>query len=94
MESCDSFNHILHVCLIGSDAYDCLSCLVVTLMSVGKIHLYTTATAWISNHMPSKVSHDITDPFLNFNGCTVEVWVRKSNFIPHNLTDVIIRLKV
>ena len=67
MDSCDSFNRILHVCLSGSDEYDCLSCLAVTLMSVGKIHLYCAiATAWISNHMPSKVSHDITYPF---NGC-------------------------
>ena len=28
---------------------------------------------WISNHMPSKVWDEITYPFLNFNGCTVEV---------------------
>ena len=28
---------------------------------------------WISNHMPSKVWDGITYPFLNFNGCTVEV---------------------
>ena len=29
--------------------------------------------AWISNHMPSKVWDEITYPFLNFNGATVEV---------------------
>ena len=29
--------------------------------------------AWISNHMPGKVWDEITYPFLNFNGCTVEV---------------------
>ena len=29
--------------------------------------------AWISNHMPRKLWHGITYPFLNFNGCTVEV---------------------
>ena len=27
----------------------------------------------ISNHMPSKVLDDITYPFLNVNGCIVEV---------------------
>ena len=30
-------------------------------------------SAWISNHMPSKVWDEITFPFLNFNGATVEV---------------------
>ena len=29
---------------------------------------------WISNHMPCKVQGEITYPFPNFNGCTVEVW--------------------
>ena len=33
----------------------------------------TLIPAWISNHMPSKVWDEITYPFLNFNGCTVEV---------------------
>ena len=28
---------------------------------------------WISNHMTSKMWDEITFPFLNFNGCTVEV---------------------
>ena len=28
---------------------------------------------WISNHMPSKMWGEITNPFLNFNGTTVEV---------------------
>ena len=36
-------------------------------------HGYTLIPAWISNHMPSKVWDEITYPFLNFNGCTVEV---------------------
>ena len=30
-------------------------------------------SAWISNYMPGKVWDEITYPFLNFNGCTVEV---------------------
>ena len=39
--------------------------------------------AWISIHTPSKVWYEITYPFLNFSGCTVEVkeWMRY--FIPH-----------
>ena len=33
----------------------------------------TLIPAWISNYMPGKVCDEITYPFLNFNGCTVEV---------------------
>ena len=33
----------------------------------------TLIPAWISNHTPNKVWDEITYPFLNFNGCTVEV---------------------
>ena len=29
--------------------------------------------AWISDHMPSKVWDELTYPFPNFNGCTIEV---------------------
>ena len=36
-------------------------------------HGLTLIPAWISNYMPSKVWDEITYPFLNFNGCTVEV---------------------
>ena len=36
-------------------------------------HGLTLILAWISNHMPSKMWDEITYPFLNFNGCTVEV---------------------
>ena len=35
--------------------------------------LLTLIPAWIINHMPSKVWDEITYPFLNFNGATVEV---------------------
>ena len=44
---------------------------------------------WKSNHMPSKVWDEITYPFLNFNGCTIEVWEWISNFILHIIIDVI-----
>ena len=33
--------------------------------------------------MPSKVCDEVTYLFPNFNGCTVEVWEWRSNFIPH-----------
>ena len=33
--------------------------------------------------MPSNVWYEITCPFPNFNGATVEVWEWTSNFIPH-----------
>ena len=36
-------------------------------------HGLTLIPAWINNQMLSKVWGAITDPFLNFNGCTVEV---------------------
>ena len=36
-------------------------------------HGLTLISAWISNHLSGKVWDDITYPFLNFNGCTVEV---------------------
>ena len=46
-------------------------------------------SAWISNHMPAKVWDEITCPFPNFNGSTIEVWEWMSNFIPHFITDMI-----
>ena len=36
-------------------------------------HGLTLIPAWISNYLPSRVWNEITYPFLNFNGCTVEV---------------------
>ena len=37
------------------------------------LHGLTLIPAWISNYMPGEVWGEIIDPFLNFNGCTVEV---------------------
>ena len=31
-------------------------------------------SAWISNHIYYKVWNEITNPFPNFNGETIEVW--------------------
>ena len=36
-------------------------------------HGLTLISAWISNHIPSKVWDEITYPFLNLNGATVEL---------------------
>ena len=33
----------------------------------------TLIPAWISKHIHSKLWDEITYPFLNFNGCTIEV---------------------
>ena len=49
----------------------------------------TLIPAWISNPMPSKVWDETTDPFLKFNGCTVEVWAWESNFLLHFIISVI-----
>ena len=49
----------------------------------------TLTPTWISNHIYYQECHDITYQFLNFNGCTVEVWERISNFISHLSVDVI-----
>ena len=46
-------------------------------------------SAWISDHMPCKVWNEIIYPFPNCKGCTVEVWERVSNFIPHFIMNVI-----
>ena len=45
--------------------------------------------SWISNHMPGEVWGEITYPFPNFNGATVEVLEWISNLIPHVIMDVI-----
>ena len=35
------------------------------------------------NRIPSKALEGITDPFLNFNGVTVEVWEWTRYFVLH-----------
>ena len=49
----------------------------------------TLIPAWISNYIPSKVWDEITYPFPNFNGVSVEVWEWISNFIKHFIMHVI-----
>ena len=50
----------------------------------------TLILARISNYMPRKVWNEITNPSLNFNGCTVEVYEWIGNFISHIIMGVII----
>ena len=45
---------------------------------------------WISNHMSSRVRDEITDPYTNLTGTTVDVCEWISNFIPHFIMYVII----
>ena len=49
----------------------------------------TLIPAWISNYTHYNVWDEITYPFLNFNGATVEVYEWISNFIPHFTMHVI-----
>ena len=51
--------------------------------------LLTLIPTWISNHMPSKMSDEITYSFPRFNGCTVEDWKWMSNFAPQFVMDII-----
>ena len=46
-------------------------------------HGLTLIPAWISNYIHYKVWDEITYPFINFNGATVEVKEWISNFISH-----------
>ena len=52
----------------------------------------TVIPTWICNHMRSKMWDENTYPSPNFNGITVVVWERVSNFIPHFIIDAIINL--
>ena len=52
-------------------------------------HGLTLIPVWISNHTPNKMWDEITYQFPNFNGCTVRVWERMNNSIPHFTMDVI-----
>ena len=45
-------------------------------------HALTLIPACINNHTPSKVLDEITYPFPNFNGCTIEVWEMDNWFHP------------
>ena len=49
----------------------------------------TLIPEWISNPMSSKAWDEITYPFPNFNGGTIEVWEQISNFILHFIMVVI-----
>ena len=54
-------------------------------------HFLTYIPAWVSNYIHYKVWNEITYPFTNFNGATVEVWEWINDFIlyfpGHVITD-------
>ena len=45
----------------------------------------TLTPAWISNYIYYKMCDEITYPFPNFHGGTVEVWEWIDNFVPRLL---------
>ena len=56
---------------------------------LGPLLLTWFIPAWISNYTHYNVWDEITYPFLNFNGATVEVSEWIGNFIPHFIGHVI-----
>ena len=65
--------HIVHSLLLMVLVLALFSCAWIDISSPFYQHGLTLVPAWISYHMHSKVWDGITYPFLNFNGCTVEV---------------------
>ena len=53
-------------------------------------HGLTLTPTWVSNYFPNKVWDEVTCPFTNFNGATVEVCEWISDFIPHFKVNVFI----
>ena len=47
------------------------------------LHGLALILAWIRNHMPSKMSVEISYSSPNFSRCTLEVWEWVSNSIPY-----------
>ena len=52
-------------------------------------HGLTLIWAWISHYIHYKVWDEISYPFPNFHGATIEVWEWMNNFIPHFTGQVI-----
>ena len=46
-------------------------------------HWLSLIPKWMINYINFKIWNEITDPFLNLNGATVEVQEWRSNFIPY-----------
>ena len=56
------------------DSWECCHQRLINACGFFYLHLLTLILTWISNYVPRKVWGEITYPFLNFNGATVEVW--------------------
>ena len=55
-----------------------------------RFYLWMAYQWWsFGSHLVSKVCDEITYPFTNFNGCTVEVWEWINYFIPHFIMDAV-----
>ena len=55
-------------------------CMINTVYQRARV---TLIPEWIRHYIHHEVWDEITYPFPNFNGATVEVWEWISNFIPH-----------
>ena len=58
-------------------------------MAVDVLIKLTSILVWISNDIHYKVWDEVTYPFPNSNGFTVEVWEWISHFIAHSILNVI-----
>ena len=65
---------------------------VLTVYILASFYKYglTWIPTWIqSNQMTNKVWGDITNPFPNVNGCTIEVWEWINNLITYFIMEAI-----
>ena len=60
-----------------------------SMIVLGPIYQYGLNLIPAKNHIPPKMSDEITYPFSNFNDATLEVWERMSNLSPHFVKDMI-----
>ena len=67
----------------NTDTTHVLCCYIISSMGPFYQHGLTLTPAWISNCIHYNMWDEITYPFLNFNGATVEVEEWISNFILH-----------
>ena len=81
-----------HVQNVPQNRCSILFCFVFQWITRGPFHYHGLAIipAYIGYHTHYKVWVEITYPFPNFSGATVEVWEWVSNFIPHFTGHVII----
>ena len=89
-------SHVFVVTDPATMAHPLTRCSILTpyaepLIILSEIMTGALISTWLSNHIVSKVWHEITDPFPNFNGCSIEVWEWISKFISHLITDHVLQ---